>query len=660
MTRPPALPFHGAVPVKDLLKLPVVVTSARADVVKGLTADFVRRRVRRLVDLDGSLADPGHPGDITAAGTTAVATKLATELPKVRAAHTEIWKRVRDDEQQLDLSMDRIRKSVSTRPPAKDPRVMRRLLVATIVFQGAAVDIALADPAGVDRLHALCDRRLRIVERMLYDVGRADHGDWSRSQIEAHRGGPWVDGLVRMFEYPRVPQSVFLAPCRADPTTNVCQAPMADWKVSGSEHLLGPTRTNPDTRASWRANGYGQNFDKAGPLKTVAAIQKLFTPSTDYLGRNLLFCDHTIHALHLEALVFAVQKRLVDLPGRDDWLDQELDKKLPIFPNWLRLYLPLGGSATYLAGPLEPAHFEHLSVREADLQPGDHLIVYNHPAYQHSTIDGVWRLENAIVVQSHPALRMQGHGSRVYDKGGMWQAMVTLFNRELARRRADIDGLTKVATGGPSSPNRFKVQSLDRLRVGMQIELADPTTDLAVVTNRKVTALDHKASTVTYDGAPATAAPGQIVRRARAVVNGFEQVVGLPVNGALRRRVPAAGSSYSGRHRRADWYLTWTDSGDDTGINDVRKDPAKLAFVREHQLVDLEVDAAAGEPHTRGWFPLWRPTLRRGQPVRNADGKISATEPVVVEPDHVAGWTWFLDPDPTKRDRVPVLRPRET
>jgi hypothetical protein len=52
------------------------------------------------------------------------------------------------------------------------------------------------------------------------------------------------------------------------------------------------------------------------------------------------------------------------------------------------------------------------------------------------------------------------------------------------------------------------------------------------------------------------------------------------------------------------------------------------------------------------------PALHRRQPVLK-DGLIAATKPLVVRPEHIAGWNWFLDPDPAKRDVVPVLRPRE-
>jgi hypothetical protein len=236
-------------------------------------------------------------------------------------------------------------------------------------------------------------------------------------------GGPWPDGLERIFEYPRVPQRVFLGMCHPDPVAGRCAVPMNDWYLRGSEHLLGPVRTNLGTRPAWplAADGYSLRYTD-GPLPDVeSAIEGLFVPSTDYLQRNLLFCDHTIHALHLEALVFSRRKR--GQPA--GWLGAERAGKPA---GWVRLFYPFSNER-FLASSNEPVHFESRPVRETDLQPGDHVIVYNHPAYQHSTVAGVWRLENAVVVQSHPSLRMQGHGSRVYSKAGMWRTMLKLRSR---------------------------------------------------------------------------------------------------------------------------------------------------------------------------------------------------------------------------------------
>jgi hypothetical protein len=123
----------------------------------------------------------------------------------------------------------------------------------------------------------------------------------------------------------------------------------------------------------------------------------------------------------------------------------------------------------------------------------------------------------------------------------------------------------------------------------------------------------------------------------------------------LVRRVAPARSTYEGLHQRADWYLSWDASPEEDAI---RATPAHAAFVQAHQLVDYTREPVNGTPRTVGWFPLWRPALKRRVPVRH-EGLIAATEPVTVTPQHVAGWTRFFDADPAKRDRVPVIRPKE-
>ena len=378
-------------------------------------------------------------------------------------------------------------------------------------------------------------------------------------------------------------------------------------------------------------------------------------PSTDYLQRNLLFCDHAIHALHLEALVFSRRKR----GQAAGWLGAERAGKPP---GWVRIFYqffsPFSVPERFLGSPAEPLHFEPDSAREADLQPGDHLIVYNHPAYEHATVAGVWRLENAVVVQSHPKLLMQGHGSRVSSKGGMWSAMLKLFNTELERRRADVDGVAVVPTDGP---NQLEVGSADWrrvgkhwLRVGMRVDIANRRTDAVVAGDRRITAIDFRRRKVTYDGPAVAVTPGLVLRHPRTITAGVESIR-VEHSVEIRRRTSPTSSAFTPSHRRADWYLTWSGDKEEQAV---RLDPARRDFVRTHQLVEYEEDPGVPTTRTRGWFPLWRPALRGKRPVRR-NGLISATDPVIVKPEHIAGWTWFLDPDPTKRDLVPVVRPRE-
>ncbi len=188
----------------------------------------------------------------------------------------------------------------------------------------------------------------------------------------------------------------------------------------------------------------------------------------------------------------------------------------------------------------------------------------------------------------------------------------------------------------------------------MLIDIVHATTGAAVAQQRAVTAIRASTGLVTYSGADVTATTAHRLQRARTVSWGFETV---DADGLiLMRRVPAAQSDYAGIHQRADWFVSWL-AGDKE--KEVHADPARAAFVKEHQLVDYtEVDRPVGGGKSLfGWFPLWRPTLKGGQPNR-VNGKIVNTEPVVLGPRNLATWTWFFDADPAKRFLVPVIRPR--
>lgn len=391
--------------IAGLLRDGDVVSPKLTKADRDLTVDYVLRRARVLIKKDpAALEDPTNKGDLTIAGTAAVKTKLVAEIPVVRAVQAKIRKLVVADAAHLDLSSSKLGRRGTTRL-ATDPRVLRGQLLDSMVTALVAVDDTLADPANIDRLHTLCDRRLRTVERMMYDLGRAeDSRAWRPSQIEANRGGPWLDGLERIVEYPRVTQASFLKACRPG-ADGKCATRMGNWAVQGSEHLVGPIQSNPGTTVNWvhdQGDDFTLLYHKIDPprLGPLDAITGLFAPSTDYLGRDLLFCDQAIHALHLEALAFSRRKQPAD------WLDKELVNKPA---GWLRLEASFDDSDRFLAGRAEPAHFEFATVSEVELLPGDHLIVYNHPAYQHATVAGAWKLENALVVTAYP-LRLQGTG----------------------------------------------------------------------------------------------------------------------------------------------------------------------------------------------------------------------------------------------------------
>jgi hypothetical protein len=660
-------------PVADLLKQ--LSPSSLEAYERQVTSDWVRRRVRAMIAADATIKDPSNAKDITAAATPGVLATLQAELTNVQAAYATIWGRVKGDTTLLTLDRATIAKTVTIFPLTKAPASLRPRMVRCIVYQAIAADRTLADPANIDRLHTLCDRRLRITEQMLYQVGTRDGRSWDAKAIAAAPGGDWKDGTSRMFEYPRVRQSVFLEPCKPD-QTGVCAAPMQEWTRRGTTYLFHAKRANTTAAPAWPLNPsdpkhYELDYTPGTFPDAVSAINALFTPETDYKQRNLFMCDHTIHALHLEALVFSRTKR-----GQGTaWLESDLSNNAAK-PHWLRLYVPLGStSLDFLASIGTPSHFAYdKNAHAGDLQIGDHLIIFNHPAYQAATHTGVWKLENAVVVQTVPSLLMQGHGSTVYDLATAKANMLTLFNNEVGGRRADVLWQPPIRGKG-TNPDGSSWVDLDtserRPFVGMHIDIVNPADGSVVSANCPVAKVETlKASSgawykrVTHVGTPIPAGtPGALaVRFARQKVGPFTTIFNGEVE--MVQRVDPSVSLYNGIHQRADWHLFWEADPDEKAAT---ADPARAAWIKQVQYVDYTVIGG----NTVGWFPLWRPTLKKDGTPYTSGGKIVATEENKLGVDAVSGWGWLVmrDPsaDPKKPQKVldqeiynaPVLRPAE-
>jgi hypothetical protein len=649
------------VALRDLLKDTDIISNKLVGEEREFAKNFVRRRVRLLIDANPSFEDPGRPGDLTPIATKGVAFALVKEMADVRTALAAIRTRVQADVKKgLHLPVDRTATArVLDQPPSGNAASMRERLILSVVYQATAWDIRFAEPANLDRLHRLCDRRLRLVERMLYEVGRGAARGWKAKPPAA---GPWPDGLARAFEYPRVPRNMFLTTCQPD-AKDFCTAPMDAWHLGDDNTIVGPIQTNPGTTARWRpgtADPYALEFTPLDPAKpkAVDAISGLFTRSSDFLQRNLMYCDHTIHALHLEALVFAESKRRA--AGDTAWLDGVVATKPA---GWLRLYHPLVSPGAlqptqgkFLAGSGEPDFFHHIPVRPQELQVGDHLIVYNHPAYEHTTLHGAWRLENAVVVQTTPELLVQGHGSPIMSIASAKAHMLGLFLKALTICRAALRPLAKVTASAGSTA--VKVDSTSAVRVGMKIDVIEAATETPIAQQRKVTRVDARAKTVEFDGAAVAATAQHALRRAHRPQFGgkFDSLFLASPTSAneifLLRRVDRAASAFAPGSQDGDWHVAWVAHPREEKI---RLDAKRAAFVKKQHFVDYTVEKDGAYSTTVGWFPLYEPVKVGGKPVLKR-GKIVGIQPISIGVDNISAWTWFADPD-ANAATVPVIRP---
>ena len=222
-----------------------------------------------------------------------------------------------------------------------------------------------------------------------------------------------------MFEYPRLPAArPFTGLCKAPTGTTTCSATgqMSGWEKRVGGQFKHDLQLNPTANPRWKR---AREFFLKQPGDPMPAVRDLFTPSKRFDKRNFLMCDHVIDVLHLEALARVKSKRDSNTTWFKAITDVESD-------GWLRIIHPslvddVPGGVAFLVGEREPRFFERKKIPVGEPEVGDHVIVYNHPAYDKvkEAVD-VWRLENALVVATSPRLMLQGHGTNPLPFTSTW------------------------------------------------------------------------------------------------------------------------------------------------------------------------------------------------------------------------------------------------
>ena len=327
------------------------------------------------------------------------------------------------------------------------------------------------------REHALkeiLDRRLRVVERMNFQVNARATKPLSASILPR---GPWFDtSRVKIFDYPffdtrRASDLIAMAPdgTSADPlwtADEVVNLPGGrttqritysnserDTTVSPPETVrVVPTRIRPEPddpavpgdprsptlNTTWlrdpvRFYAYPRRFVSEATLpgggtgpKLSGAIDALMVANRNIWDRAWLYCDHVCLALHIDALRFALLRRVgqPDPAGTLDaigttpttnpegfvWLGGAMGHA-PDNPGKPSTWKAPDNNRLFLDGD-NAVWFENQFVQPADLQVGDHVVYYNHIAYN-VFLDGAFRLENAIVSQIESDPNPKKHGSIV-------------------------------------------------------------------------------------------------------------------------------------------------------------------------------------------------------------------------------------------------------
>jgi hypothetical protein len=338
---------------------------------------FIRVTILRMLKEDAAFKHPTKANEVSdnKDRISEVQAKLKLDIADTSVIYEDIHSKVMDSPDHLPIKSKSFTDDLDKRRLIKryvklgSPERMRESMILSIVWKSISVDnlLKLGKQTVIDNLHYLVDRRIRIAERMLYDVGYAPDEDraWDKD-IGLNPKGPWKDGWNRIFEYPRVRQKRFLKICDPHPGDGHCKIRWSDGHTPSLEPYIAWFKVDsrdikklpPNRYKNWmftedrdknyqliKTNNEAENFwkrpDPPDPQDYLfffdmtkfddveVAINSLFTPSDDFMKRNHFFCDHVIYILHLEELLFALKKR---------GLVAGLKNKLHFAPeNWLRI-----------------------------------------------------------------------------------------------------------------------------------------------------------------------------------------------------------------------------------------------------------------------------------------------------------------------------------
>ncbi len=297
----------------------------------------------------------------------------------------------------------------------------RHTAVRSIVWHAAGLHDAVWSEGGdgavlnVDALNELLDRRLRVVERMRWQV----NAPFTEPPTNPNHNprGPWFDkSRVRVFEYPYFPRS-FVNPADIwNPSLGTPQRhhiwidfdpETVQYTWRGDVGEMTRFAGEPDqVSTTWTPTFNGSPAFYArepGPGNLADAMDELFRSNIDIWNRTWLFCDHSIAAMHLEALRFALARR----PGAPSF-DSLVRPKHPFLAGILggtvfvnSKPVSIDDNQLWSDGVQAPSGdtlgtFDNLYADFRHVQVGDHVILWNHHLYVFVTT-GAWRLENSIL-----------------------------------------------------------------------------------------------------------------------------------------------------------------------------------------------------------------------------------------------------------------------
>jgi uncharacterized protein DUF4157 len=279
----------------------------------------------------------------------------------------------------------------------------------------------VVSPQIIDRNFAAADQDLaRKILRDLLAV-RGDRLDFSTEQ-------ELVDEIKKRLRTSQLMQQSQTTTAFGYPESLPAECPgyTSDVYSQASKHA----RVNKEASTLW----YGPYLDPelfyifklspAGRANAFEAITKLFTPQSSFCDRTLIHCDFLITVIHFRTFAETLGPERFNELVRAGTIDPILTYHgFPKPPDdWHK------APRAWSLQEIRPAS-------EDDLVIGDHVIFWNHLAYDAITLaePGPWRLENALLVDKSPSGvdLYEGHGAPEVTPGAVAPGSKDLVLRDL-------------------------------------------------------------------------------------------------------------------------------------------------------------------------------------------------------------------------------------
>jgi hypothetical protein len=196
-------------------------------------------------------------------------------------------------------------------------------------------------------------------------------------------------------------------------------------------------RVNKAALKYWgpKQDNYYFELSDEGKKNGYEAIRTLFTPQVRKCDRTLIHCDYLASVVHFR--VFA------ETIGIKEFNDRVKSDTIPIVLKW-------NGfddiESKFLRSSKRESLQEVRPSSEKDMVIGDHVIFWNHRAYDliNTKIREAWRLENAVLIdkQKNQEDIFLGHGSGKHTDRGMRIELMKRYNK-VAEKALEIIKRTK-------------------------------------------------------------------------------------------------------------------------------------------------------------------------------------------------------------------------